>query len=455
MEIALVIYPINDYGGIINHVENLAWGLRELGHRVSLHSLHWQNSVNEPMYPPAELRRKGWVRGAFGYVHQQSGWTLYPWDEKLPYKRKADRIRVKKKLSKYDLVIWEIPVPTKIKQHRGNMDWIELYDACDKNIAIIHDGNLRKTPWICEIKDKLIGLACVHECAYNTARSIDVPRALILNPQDLTGVEEVYNYYDEGLQIRKPGFLSLQVFKGWKHVDSLIRAIPYMHRDMKKYMAGGGIEQRYMVGKITKERYTCRKREDKDIPLGLEETEYRIWDRAVNHGMKWFGFITPLYRDALLRMVRTIIDPSYSTTYSANGSHFNRTIVDGIKQGTIPIAVNLGMSNDVSGEGILFKPKKNYVMIPYNTTPKEYACIVNGANSMSNTEALTYLENNYKLLMRFDRRRVAQDFIDLAKEKKCGLFNKRRKGKMDKEMLAASGEEIENFFDAGVITLEK
>jgi len=99
MKIALILYPINDYGGIISHVEDLAWGLRELGHTVSLHSLHWQDSVNNPMYSGKELRKRGWAHGAFGVVSQQVGWNLFPWKNKLPYKRKKDRERVKKILS--------------------------------------------------------------------------------------------------------------------------------------------------------------------------------------------------------------------------------------------------------------------------------------------------------------------------------------------------------------------
>ena len=126
-------------------------------------------------------------------------------------------------------------------------------------------------PWIYGIKKRFVGIACVHECAFNLGSSLDVPRALIVNPQDLTGVEEVYDYGD-----RDPGFLSLQVFKSWKHVDQLIRAIPHLPHEgyFKKYVAGGGIEQRYMVAREkTKEKYFCRTAYDPDIPEYLDEID--------------------------------------------------------------------------------------------------------------------------------------------------------------------------------------
>jgi len=144
MKIGLVLYPINDLGGIINHVENLAAGLREIGHQVSLHILYWQENFRNPNSSNEDLlRKKGWSRGAFGVVHQQIGWNIFPWGERLFYKGKENLKKTRKILSSYDLLIWEIPVPTKVRMNTGNLDWLKLYGCCDKNIAIIHDGNFR------------------------------------------------------------------------------------------------------------------------------------------------------------------------------------------------------------------------------------------------------------------------------------------------------------------------
>ena len=220
MKIALCLYPINDLGGIINHVEELAWGLRELGHSVNLHNLCYQEIFRHPP-PERELLRKGYVRGAFCPVHQERGWAGIPGVHKLSYKGESNLKKTQEILSGYDLVVWEVPVVTKAKQNQGNDDWLRLYHCCNKNLAMLHDGNLFSIPWIFGIRKYFDGLVCVHECSYNLARSLDVPRALIVNPQDLTGIEEVHDYSK-----RDAGFLSLQVFKSWKHVDHLIRSIP-------------------------------------------------------------------------------------------------------------------------------------------------------------------------------------------------------------------------------------
>ncbi len=443
MKIALVIYPINDFGGIINHVENLAYGLRELGHSVNFHILYWQENFSSSFRLDSDLYGSGdWSRGAFCAVSQGKGWNVKPWIHKLAYKGIGNLSRTKEILSSYDLVIWEVPVPTRTKNNKGNTDWYKLYSACTKNIAIIHDGNMHNTPWICAIRNKLDGLACVHECAYNTAKALDVPRALILNPQDLSGAYEPYDYLE-----RQKGFLSLQNFKGWKHVDQLIRAIPYVSPEIRKVMAGGGIEQRYMVSRTKiKERYICKSGYDPDLLPGVDESRMSIWDRALHYEMEWKGFIPGFQVDVLLAQLRTLIDPSWSIKYSKMGGHFNRVVVEAMKRGAIPIAVNLGMSNNEAGNGAVFTSRDNYIMIPYNYPPKEYGAVINYANSLPTSDAARIQENNYSLLSEFDRVKVAQDYIDLSEGRSCGFFNKRSKGKLDPELLEASKKELKNFF---------
>jgi len=86
-------------------------------------------------------------------------------------------------------------------------------------------------------------------------------------------------------------------------------------------------------------------------------------------------------------------------------------------------------------------------MIPYNSHPKEYAQIVEYASNLSNDEALSIIERNYNLLDLFDRRKVAQDFIDLANGQSCGFFKKRVKGKLDPDMVKRSRKEMKSFFN--------
>ena len=132
--------------------------------------------------------------------------------------------------------------------------------------------------------------------------------------------------------------------------------------------------------------------------------------------------------------------------YKDYGDHFNRVVVDAMIQGTIPIARNYGMSGNAEGNGILFKPNKNYIMIPHDATPSEFADSVIYANNMTDSDAETIRFNNYNKLKHFDRKKVAQDYIDLANGKPCGYFNKIEVGTDDPKMMAESDRILNEFF---------
>ena len=436
MKIALVIHPIQDYGGIINHLETLALGLKNLGHKVNFHSLHYQNSFKQITEDEDLLRgtNSHWHKGVFCAISQQSGWNAIPHKHKLLYKNRSDRIRTKKVLSKYDLIIWEIPVPTKSKANQGNYIWTKLYNFTN-NIAVIHDGNFLSTPWIYEIKSKLLGLACVHDAAYNSAQNIDIPRSLILNPQILNDVDCKY-FYNK----KRKGFLSLQVFKGLKHVDDLIRSIPYMSNELIKIIAGGGIEQRYMVSKDKiKPKYICNKNNDPDVPDSY--VGQPIWERATWSGMSYLGFVTPSLRDEILFNLRTFVDSSWTKKYDDFGGHFNRTTIEAMMFGTIPLMTDFGVTSDS-----IISPDKNYIVIPHKSTPKEYAKIVESASNLSRLKSSRIIENNFNILHNFNYIDVARDFIKLYKGKKCGYYNNIKTGEYNEDMKSKSDKLMKEFF---------
>jgi hypothetical protein len=139
----------------------------------------------------------------------------------------------------------------------------------------------------------------------------------------------------------------------------------------------------------------------------------RIWENAENNGMKYIGFVSEQKRDEILGDVKFLLDPSWSKTY---GEHFNRVIVDAMKQGVVPIARNLGVSDNEEGNGF-FKPNVNYLMIPWNATPKEFGDLINKWNNMSEKDYNAIVQNNNKILKVFDRKRIAQEYVDLATDK--------------------------------------
>ena len=134
----MLLYQIQDYGGIINHAEHLAKGIKENGHDVDFLQLVPKKEVKSTR---RELKDKHQYRTyGTGYLHHQArGWVNLP---KVAYLDKGIRQRFKNLCSTYDAVLWHIPVPTLNKDNKNITVWQDLYDHGTKNIAIIHDGNL-------------------------------------------------------------------------------------------------------------------------------------------------------------------------------------------------------------------------------------------------------------------------------------------------------------------------
>lgn len=438
MKIGITMYMINNLGGIVNHLENCAKGFRELGHIVHYYILTPKKVPSKDPDRSGLKTKDGWTEGAFGTFHQYNGWRL-PREWYLSYKDEESAKRSADTLSKYDLLLWEMPCPRKNKDNRNNPHWLNLYGSCDKNVSVFRDGHLFTYPQIAEVLKYFNGFGCNHVCGFNIAENISTPRALIFSPHNTD------RYSDKSYRQRRKGFLSLQTFKGWKHADDLIRAIPYMSKEMIKYVAGGGIEHAYMTSKDKcKPQYYVRKKEDPDYEG--EDGSERIWNRAVDNDMQWLGFIIERKRDRLLKSVRCIIDSSWNMSFSKYGDHFNRVVTDGILQGCIPIARNFGIADNVKGEGVVFKPGVNYIMIPHDATPRQFADIVGSANNLKLRESKLIQSNNFKLLKHFDRKHVAQQYIDLANGKPTGFFNRIDTGKTSPQLLAKGEKELVTFF---------
>ena len=185
MKIAIVLYEINNPGGIINHTGVLAKGFKELGHSVELKMI--TTVKNKKEFEEGSLDNS-FVKGEFGlWYNQFKGWNITK-NENLYFK---DVDKIKETLSKFDLIIWSVPVIPKSKGFSDFTEWTEYYDIPVKQLAIVHDGNLQKlNSHFLDIQDKITGVACVHSCAYETGSVLKVPRALILNPQIINTIED-------------------------------------------------------------------------------------------------------------------------------------------------------------------------------------------------------------------------------------------------------------------------
>ena len=381
MKIGIVLYAINNPGGILNHTEQLAMGLRELGHDVDLISLEWKDKP---------LRAKvtgGTDVSVFGTkFHPYKGWDLTA-KQRVSYKGRMlpgalDR------LAEYDGLIWTIPCPRKKKETKGDSDWLKLYEACERNVGIIHDGNLvGYYPNIVRTLPFMRGLACVHPCAHASTAQLHGRTELVVNP-----FEPVH--YMPDLVGRRMGWYAGQTFKGWKRVDNLIRAARFMSPELVKIMAGGGIEQCYMVSP------------DKCKDKYFHEDGVRIWDAAIDNGMDYRGFISGKERDSWLMSLTACVDPSYSKAYANLGSHFNRTLIEPMRMGCVPIAETAVTEH----EGWL-EAGVHYVGIPLDTGPEEYAEIVERA--CTEPEGAVDRDAQWDLLKRFDRQAVAQQYVNM------------------------------------------
>lgn len=403
MKICIALHQCMDLGGIINHTEQLAAGLKTLGHEVHLKELVYADNAH------AQRKEGSFMTGATGVPYAQGkGWNFERAD-RIPYKTWAGVATAKQILSRYDIVIWTVPVPPKNKSNVGNDKWPELYELPYKvkQIAISHDGNAKQGyPHIYKILPHLRGLVCVHHAALGSTDHIDIPRALIVNPQN----QPIRNYpkWDEKL----PGFVNMQTFKAWKHVHELIEAIAYMpqkHPIELREVAGLGIEYRYMVS------------EDKCKPQyfhgekihGIDETPVwfsgmKFWDAALDNGMVHHDYWDDGEVNDWLWKARVLVDPSWSKKYSQYGGHYNRVVVDAMMRGAIPVAHKMGMGTE------LFKPGEHYVDLSEARDPQEYAEIIGDTFRMDSSRASDYRAAARDILPIFDRLAVAERYIRLA-----------------------------------------
>ena len=387
MKILITLFDIQDYGGIINHTEYLVKGLKQLGIQVDIVKLSPSSNIVRPSPIPKDIDQYSVLEGGTGYQHHQfKGWYGLP---KVNYLNDYQRQKFIDKSSTYDAVIWQIPIPTLNKQNTNVSEWVELYDNNTKNIAIIHDGNLPDLyPHLAYLQDKIHALACVHEAAFHSAKNIPIPRTMIFNPFDLSTIGEPNTE-------NRSGFMAVQVFKGWKRVDELIKAIPRMQNTEPKVVGGAGIEYRYMTSK------------DKCKPKYFENGT-RIWDNALNAGMNYIGVVPHDKVIERLQRTKLQIDPSWSVKYAKHGAHFNRTTIEAMIMGAVPMATELGMSNSV-----YFKPNINYIPILPKEDSSIYATRIDHA--LNSPVTLSKIQsNNWDLLVqKFDMKIIADQYINL------------------------------------------
>ncbi|MCH9712862.1 MAG: hypothetical protein K0U20_09585 [Proteobacteria bacterium] len=418
MKILITTYKIQDLGGIINYNETLAKGFKDLGHEVDAMVLK-----NKGKTGPGRVKDESahahngweWGTGLNCWMHQKSGW------EGLDELNYSEDISAWKRLVKnYDLIVHSISVPTATKQTVDDSAWIEVYDHLTPQICVIHDGNMPKLyPHLHFMKEKLMGLACVHDAAFNSCSVLDIPRRLIANPHNLTS-NEIYPPWE-----RTNSVVSVQTFKRCKRADKFVRMVPHLYDGNSAILCGTGIEYHYMVSK------------EKVKMDYLEKDGSRIWENAVESGMDYRGVVNSGNRDRIFSQSKLFVDFSYSKSHNSHGSVFNRTMIEAMIQGCVPVMSDLTMQDNS-----LFKEGVNYISIPFDADPKDHAKLVDEA--MRDEERLYLIqENNIRTVERFERSIIAQEIIELG----FGQL-KTTIGKPTKEFIANAERKLSHFIGA-------
>ena len=441
MKILIVTCVRNRPGGILNFTEQLMLGFKELGHYVELVQMKpntQYHSAPDTSIPPGFVRGEG---SGFA-VNQLKGWRGLKNFSMMNEKSVSEYIEF---ANGFDLIIQSTMFGYACQDTEGNTTWLPMItDVKPKQIMVLHDGNMKRNcPWLYELRDHVDAIACVHHAALDAADFIDIPRNIILNPFDLSLLDQPRKKFSE----RRNALLSPQTFKPIKRVQDLIRAVPHMKTIEEVLVAGEGIEFNYMTSKDKcKEHYFVSTKTDPDAKES--DIGRKIWDVATENGvMKHLGVIHPEKRDEILRDVKFLVDSSWSTGY---GEHYNRTLFEAMLLGAIPIAVNFGVSDNEEGVGQLLKPGINYLMLRHDYTPKQYAEAVDMFCETPENQIEEIQKNNDALLRRlFDRKNIAQQYIDLSQGKDVGLLPKNLIGSPSNDLVAVrkSKEKWEEQFE--------
>jgi glycosyltransferase involved in cell wall biosynthesis len=423
MRILMVHHTIMDVGGIANSTCGLIIGLQELGHDVLPIQMEWRDHNGDP--PTSGIITSDTDRAEILalFEDQKKGYSF----PKFRYKGKIGLTRWRKFARGFDLIFWQVPIPTMNALNRGNNEWPDLYDLNVPQVAHSHDGNIFNTPWISEVAGRWKGIGCVNSCALAGAKQVlPIPMSLVPSPQ-----WDIEQRMERGRAWNKrKGWLSLQTFKRWKRVDDLVRAVPFMEAPGPRYVAGGGIERYYMTSETkVKPAYLWRGK-DKDFVKGWADQP--IWGVAEEHAMHYLDYIPNEKRDEMLSWRRALIDPSWSNTYAKYGAHFNRVVIDGLIMGAVP------MMRDWKDEGSPLQPDYHFVPLPPTEAgPRKWAKAI---DEVCTSDYSDWVRDAQQILWRFEAKTAARTFMRLAEGK--GEFVGKRKASFE----IAGREALQGFF---------
>lgn len=404
MRILQTVFDLMDYGGIVNYVEIMHRAFTRLGHECEFVVL--RNSTRDPYTIKPDTPTQGAYGSSVGTkAHVTQGWYGVP---VYSYGDKEQRKKWRKFARRFDLVIHQIPNPK--WDPEGN--WRKLYDIDPPQIIATHDAHFRDLyPYLIDVADKVAGITAAQEAGYNAIRWFPSQIAYMGCPIVPKDPAKQWGW-DE----RRSRFVAAHVWKAWKRMDLIVRAIPHLPEGVENVLAGDGIEGRYM------------RSVDKCKP------KYEgIWRRALKHGMHYRGFISPKQVAASYLNSRIMLDVSWSKAHEALGNHFNYSTLEAINNGCIPMVIAESMRevNPIT----MFEVGETHFEIPFDITPKALAKEIAKAVNIPAKVARRMNANGREVLEKYhDAERVCKWFIKLADGKPCGIYRDRARGRLTNEI---------------------
>lgn len=467
MKILICDFEIAKYGGIVEHVESKVRAFKLLGHDVDIAQLS-ASSITPKRYAAeyADLE-SGKFQNKQGLNSQNGG---YEKSESTGYYKNnyygfflppSNRIGVfePNALERWheltedvDLLIWNF-MPTKSSAwNKADFSfWWKFYDLDvdrTKQVFIAHDAYFDvRASNITALREKILYIECAHIAAYRCCENIGMPRVLMLNPRFLkpNGRMPIKLYKN-----RPDTYFAAHIFKSMKHMEDLIRAVPYIKNYFNVAIAGSGIEQAYMVAPIKiKPNYICTRKTDPDLPKELDG-KISAWNRAVKYGMSYLGQISGMEVNEGLLNSKFAVDPSWCTHYAKYcKTHINGFIIEAMLQGCYPVLRDYsGLIKDTEDIYDPLFDNIKAVMIPWNATPKQFADHLNRASRhMTDAQYLKDTKHNFDLVYElFNAVSNAKETIRLVKGGKKLIRKELEVGRDSENVKKITKEIMEDFY---------
>lgn len=431
-KIAVLLFEMrNNLGGILPSTINLCKGFEELGYQVTVFHAEWKGRIYSSRGPYKEV--------GYGLRVADQGDRVRLFADPAHaclYKGSKAAYELQERLSEHDAVILSTSVPSMgSKEMRDNHDWPIVLRHGKPMISIVRDCHWDKLSLhILPYRHLFMAFMGVHPAAFKSLQTMPWKIGCQVNPHNIELHNRDYEKHWDEVCITS-------WFKAWKHIDDIVRAVPYM-KPVELTISGGGIEHSYMLAardnpdRTDKGESYYRKIEEYmwkkgDVDVKNSWKRKSIWGVAEESGnFSYQGFLLGKKLDRLQSRSGGLIDPSYHYKW---GEHFNRTLIEAIIHHSIPFARPYGISDNRKGRGTIFGPE-NIVLIPEDASPRSVGEIIR--SSMNDRQLRKdILAANAKKLKMFQRDKVAAEYIKILKGKSGGIVEM-SEGKLSEKIIA-------------------